>query len=180
MGAKTDPALVAVMRQEFMAGESLRDLAQKHGLNLRTLARLAKAGDWNCQRGRQRLSTALPKLEKAADARVESIVTDWRGRLESIACQCTSVAGRASDLLNRADLDQADFRDLASLLKIMIDGLSKLREVLPARNDLPQTVLGMTHDQAVELLRRRGNILLPADRLRMLQAPVEIEAEPAE
>lgn len=133
MGAKTDPALVAVMRQEFMAGARLRQLAGKHGLTLRTLARLSKDEGWEYQRDCQWMSTTLPALEKVADARVEAVNWTWEERLQGAVDFLAIVAERASAMLAGVDIRAADLRDLCGTIKIAVDTLNKIQSIMPAQ-----------------------------------------------
>lgn len=127
MGAKTDPTRVAVMRQDFMAGASLRQLAEKHGLTLRTLARWSRAGEWDKDRSRQRMSTALPSLERAADERAAAVNKTWEERLQGTIDSLAYVVERTSVMLTHVDMEKSDLRDLCGMLKIAVDALDKIR-----------------------------------------------------
>lgn len=132
MGAKTDPALVAVMRQEFMAGATLRDLAEKHNLGLRTLARASKDGGWEADRVRQLCCQAVPMLARAADQRVETVEKGWQSRLGNILNSTGEITERVASLLVRQDLSRENYQDLASLLRILTGSLESLRKLIPA------------------------------------------------
>jgi hypothetical protein len=154
MNLKMDPATAETCRQEFMAGTSLRDLAAKHGLSLRTLATYSRAGGWDAQRKLQRTATAVPALMEAVEARVEAVRGDWSARIAGLIENMGSVAERAGDLLARQKFTGTDFRDLASLMRVMIDGIAKLKEMAPAaaggQTDAAAPVRIMTDDERTE------------------------------
>jgi hypothetical protein len=126
MTAPINSALIATIRQEFLGGESLRALAAKHGISLRTLASRSKNENWNQQRDLQRSATQLPAVAGAADRRAAQIAKDWKGRLGPLLDRTGEIADRVTELLSQADLSGADFRDLATLLKLLTDAMGKL------------------------------------------------------
>jgi formate dehydrogenase maturation protein FdhE len=111
-------------KQEFMAGATLRQLAKKHKRHLRTLANWSKEGNWDNERYIQRTATALPVL-------AETINKAWRERVESIVGTLTDVSMHAAILLAGKRLDNLDYRELATLIKLLADSTGRLAELLP-------------------------------------------------
>lgn len=138
MGAKINDAVIATIKQEFMAGASLRELAVKHGVSLRTLAARSKTEEWAVARDLQQTATAVPALVKAADMRAETVNANWRDVVEGLLGDLMEVSRRSGELLRQSDLSRLDPRELATLIKILGDSAARLAELNPASVNKPR------------------------------------------
>jgi hypothetical protein len=159
MGAKVDAATLATVRQDFMAGMSLRDLADKYGISLRTLATHSKKDEWAVQRDLQRFATTVPMLAEAADRRVEAVKGDWANVIERLTQNMMNAINKAGELLGEQSLEKTDFKDQASLIRVLIDGLAKLKELAPEQTPAEKEPIKLENDddradRITELLER--------------------------
>lgn len=161
MSAKIDEAKMEVIRMDFLAGCSLRELERRHGVSERAIAYRSKSEGWVAQRDMQRSAAAVPEIAAAADRRAEAVASGWKERVGFLCDQCSVVATRAMDLLVRRDLSMADYRDLCSITKIMVDTLAKLRETVGDNAGRPPLVVVMDlsgqspEAQAAEIAKAR-------------------------
>ena len=120
MGQKIDQAKIETIRQEFLSGSTLRSLSGKHGVSLRSLADYSKNGEWEMQRKSQQLATGVEVLASAADKRVAAVVQRHHEDTKGVFDKLQMIADQASAFLadRKAELEKADFKDLASLLKL--------------------------------------------------------------
>jgi hypothetical protein len=160
MGAKINDAVIAIIKQEFMAGASLRELAVNHGVSLRTLAARSKDEEWAVARDLQQSATAVPALIKAADARAQAVSSAWQDKVGGIMSDLMEVSRRIGELLRLSDLSTMDPRELVTMIKILSDSMARMVDRLPA------TEQRSLHQVSIEELRKlsRAELIDAANR----------------
>ncbi len=118
----------------------------------------------------QHSATSVPALVEAADRRVEVITQNWRGRLEAICENVGVVAGRAGALLAGNNLKDLDARELATMLKLMIDSLARLREEVHKAQTAPVDIQASPDWQRLRALILRALEVHPSARLAVMEA----------
>ena len=160
-GAKVPDAIVEACRQDYLSGMSLAEVARKHGLSVRSIKRYAATGKWTSARACHHLSPQLQGLAQAADRRADAVDRKWRERLESILDLLANVTEREAALLQQADTTQADWKDRASLIKLLVSSLADLRHLFPNApeyralfRESPESVTEYTDEELWAIIRQ--------------------------
>ncbi len=135
MGTRIDETKMAAVRQEFLAGGTLRELAARHGISERTLAARSRADGWAETRRLQQTAAMMPALAAAADRRAEVVGDYWKDQVRLILNVTTGVAFRVAEMMRTTSLNNIDARDLTLMLKALTDIMTRLADLVEAKEN---------------------------------------------
>lgn len=133
-----DPVLLETCHQLYLSGKTCREIADlmKGKVSRRSINRYSTQGGWLKERNAlvagKRAHTDV--ISQAAGQRVELVDSEWREQLRSIVAKLTGQVDRRIDVLDsrKAEIEMADFREVATLLRLQVDALNTIAKMLPA------------------------------------------------
>lgn len=119
---------LALIRSEYMAGASLRELAAKHGISLSSIGNVSSREGWVDRRDSEQLKTIVPEIIESADKRVALVAKNAGEKIVAICDQIQNISGEVVERLSKADFSETDLRDLVVITKTLNDTWVKLQE----------------------------------------------------
>ena len=129
MSAKISDSLLATCRLDYLGGQSLRQIAEKRKISLKSLANVSKAQQWVEARRLQQFSTQAPALISAATDAVGAVASSWREQVEHTLHSITAICKRAALVLGKRGLDSEDLATLSGVIRVMCEAMPKLADL---------------------------------------------------
>jgi transposase-like protein len=121
---------IAAAKNLFLAGKTLSQVAKETGLSESKLRKVSMAENWGELKNLNQTELSLPALHKSVEIRAESIHRAWRDQVEPLCNVMLAIASRISVTLDNSSMDGLDVRELATMVKILVDSVAKLRDTV--------------------------------------------------
>ena len=121
-------AKVEIMRQDYLAGTTLRALVKKHKVAMRTITKYSTEGGWEKQRRLLQTSAELPNVAAAADNRAVAVADRWRSQIDSTIGACMWICQRLTDKLQRGDLE-VTAPEASTMIQRLISAVERLAAI---------------------------------------------------